>query len=97
MSDLEKIAEFFVRENAKAKAERDALKHLVTILIARRAKEKDNSEKYIMTLIAGVVSGFDATAPEDELVNLAFKHGASYCSEIETDALSRLNDSFPLS
>ena len=35
---------------------------------------------------------------DPELIRVrAFKHGASYCSEIETDALSRLNDSFPLS
>ncbi|MEO9682393.1 MAG: hypothetical protein ABJF86_06720 [Tateyamaria sp.] len=92
MTELEKLADFFMRENAKANAERMVLKQLITNLISRHAREHDSTDEYIMTLTAASMIGFDETPPEDEMGRMAFDHGASYCNEIETAALALVRD-----
>lgn len=90
MSDIDDLVTFMQRENAKATAERQVLASLISAMMSRHAKQYDDPEQYIMTLTAGAISGFDQTEPEDELGALGFEHGATFCNEIETRALSQL-------
>jgi len=90
MSELEQLGNFIRKTNAKTAAEINVLKLIMQTIISRHAREYENPEEYVMTLISPIVSTFDATKADNQMSDIGFEHAVSFCNEIETAALDLL-------